>query len=197
MTAEPDGRSYRMGKRRESIDRTRRRIIEAAVELHGSVGPAETTFSAVAALAGVQRSTVYRHFPDEEALFEACTSHWLARHPFPHPDDWAAVTDPVARLGFALGDLYRHYEQNAAILANSLRDIEVMPAFVGELMRAQMEAVHDALMEPWPVEADRNRLAVAIAHGIDFRTSRSLADAGLRPEAAATLMTEMISAVAG
>ena len=76
-------RPYRMRKRLEDVEETRRRIVEATVELHGTVGPANTTYAGVAALADVQRSTVYRHFPDEEALFGACTSHWFARHPWP------------------------------------------------------------------------------------------------------------------
>lgn len=190
-------RTYRLGKRRDSMEETRRRIVEAAVELHGTVGPAETTISAVAERAGVQRSTVYRHYPDEAALFGACTSHWLARHPFPRPADWAEWDDPRQRLEAALGILYRYYEDNAAMLANSYRDIDVMPGFVAELMRAQVDAVHASLMEAWTGEDDRSRLAIAIAHGIDFPTGRSLAAAGLEPAAAAELMADMIGAVAG
>ena len=85
----PPKRRYRKRRRAELEDETRRRITEAAVELHGTVGPARTTISAVAERAGVQRATLYRHFPDEEALFDACSSHWAAQHPLPDLADWA------------------------------------------------------------------------------------------------------------
>ena len=185
-----------MRKRREDIEETRQRIVEAAVELHGSVGPARTTFSAVAERAGVQRSTVYRHFPDEEALFGACTSHWLATHPWPPPTAWEVIADPAGRLERGLRDLYRYYDANREMLANSLRDIEVMPAFVGEFMRAQIEAIHDALLAPWPDDAGRGQLAAALSLATDFRGWQSLDDAGLEPDEAASLAARMVGGVA-
>ena len=64
-------RKYEKKRRAELEADTRRRITETAVELHGTVGPARTSISAVAERAGVRRSTLYRHFPDEAALFDA------------------------------------------------------------------------------------------------------------------------------
>ncbi len=189
-------RRYRMRKRREDIEETRQRIVDAAVELHGSVGPAHTTFSAIADRAGVQRSTVYRHFADEEALFGACTSHWFAGHPWPTPSTWEAVADPAERLDRTLRDLYRYFDVNQEMLGNSYRDIEVMPAFVGELLRAQTGAMHATLMAPWPADANRDRLAAAVALALDFRAWQSLYDAGLEAEAAAEMMAEMVASVA-
>src|SRR5918996_4055938 len=89
-------RPYRKRRRAELEDQTRLRITEAAVELHGRVGPARTTISAVADRAGVQRATVYRHFPDEDALFAACSGHWAAMNPSPDPSAWQAIRDPAA-----------------------------------------------------------------------------------------------------
>ncbi len=189
-------RRYRMRKRREDIAGTRQRIVDAAVELHGSVGPAHTTFSAIAERAGVQRSTVYRHFADEEALFGACTSHWFAGHPWPARSSWEAVADPVERLDRALRDLYRYFDANQQMLGNSYRDIEVIPAFVGELMRAQSGVMHATLMAPWPADANRDRLAAATGLALDFRAWQSLHDAGLEAEAAAELMAAMVASVA-
>src|SRR5215204_2491067 len=94
QSTETRKRTYRKSRRAELEDETRRRITDAAVELHGSVGPARTTISAVAERAGVQRATVYRHFPDEEALFDACSAHWMAQHPLPDPTAWAKIEDP-------------------------------------------------------------------------------------------------------
>jgi AcrR family transcriptional regulator len=190
---ETTGRPYRMRKRLEDVEETRQRIIDATVELHGSVGPINTTFSAVADRAGVQRSTVYRHFADEEALFGACTSHWLAGHPWPDPDEWRLHTDPLERLGHGLQRIYAYYEANQQMISNSFRDIEVMPAFVGEFMRAQLRTMHGVLMEAWPPGAHNHELAVAISHALDFRTWQSLTEHGLSPDAAAQLMAAMVA----
>ncbi len=190
-------RRYQLRKRREDMAETRRRIVEAAVELHGTVGPAKTTFSLVAERAGVQRSTLYRHFADEEALFGACTSHWLAAHPWPSPDDWRTIADPADRLRHGLRNLYRYYDANQLMLGNSNRDMDVMPAFVGEMIRSRFAALHAALLEAWPDDLpDRAQFAAAVRHALDFRAWRSLDDAGLAPDQAAALMARMLLAVA-
>src|SRR5918999_1011525 len=101
-------RPYRKNVRARREEETRRRITEATVELHREVGPSNTTISAIAERAGVQRLTVYRHFPDEAALFGACSAHWRAEHPVPDPRPWAAIGDPEERLRTALGEIYAY-----------------------------------------------------------------------------------------
>ena len=101
MTAQK--RPYRLKRRAETEQRTRLGITESAVDLHGTLGPARTSISAIARRAGVRRSTVYRHFPDEASLFSACTSRWMAANPFPDIDRWMAIDDPAVRLMVALG----------------------------------------------------------------------------------------------
>src|ERR1700704_1062818 len=102
-------RPYRKKRRAELQERTRRRITESAVELHGTLGPSRTSMSAVAARAGVRRSTLYRHFPDEAALFAACTAHWGEANPPPDLDGWASIAEPEERLRSGLADLYAYY----------------------------------------------------------------------------------------
>ncbi|MBT5774257.1 MAG: TetR/AcrR family transcriptional regulator [Dehalococcoidia bacterium] len=191
VASKSSSRGYRMRKRREDVEETRQRIVDAAVELHGSVGPAQTTISAIAELAGVQRSTLYRHFADEVAVFGACSSQWFEDHPWPAASAWEMVADPVERLGVALRELYGYYDVNRAMLGNVVRDMAAMPPFVEELMRAQVSATHEALMAPWPVEADRERLFAAVWLAIDFRAWQSLDEAGLTADAAAELMTSL------
>src|SRR4051812_2777134 len=99
-------RKYTKRRRAESEQETRRRITEAAVALHGTIGPARTTISAVAEKAGVQRATVYRHFPDDESLFAACSGHWVAMNPPPDPATLSEASDPTTRLRRALADTY-------------------------------------------------------------------------------------------
>src|SRR4030088_927433 len=101
----PDQKSpYRKKRRAELEHAPRRRITDSAVELHGTLGPSRTSLSAVAQHAGVRRSTLYRHFPDEAALFVACTSHWMASNPAPDLGRWAAIQDPDERLRRALNE---------------------------------------------------------------------------------------------
>lgn len=116
-------RSYTQRKRAQQKDETRRRIVEAAVDLHGSVGPALTTISMLAERAGVQRHTVYAHFPDEQSLYMACSGLALERDPLPDPGAWKGL-DGATRLQAGLGAIYDWYERNADLLACVLRDAE-------------------------------------------------------------------------
>jgi AcrR family transcriptional regulator len=121
-------RVYRKRKRAEQELATRERITEAAVALHQTLGPARTTVKAIADLAGVQRATVYRHFPDEETLCGACTAHYSARHPAPDARAWAAIRAPDARLRRALTELYAWYGKTEAMLSKVVRDLDALPA---------------------------------------------------------------------
>jgi AcrR family transcriptional regulator len=187
-------RPYRMRKRQDDVQQTRQRIVDAAVELHGTVGPAQTTVSAIAELAGVQRSTVYRHFEDDDALFGACTSQWFASHPWPSPSGWTTVADPVERLEAGLRQLYRYFDENRQMLANVSRDLLAMPLFVQELMRAHTHATLVVLMEPW-AEAGVDQLEPALALAVDFNSWLAVDRAGLTPDEAAATMTRMLVAL--
>src|SRR5690554_4208187 len=120
-------RRYKLSKRATQAEETRRRIVEATGELHAEVGPAATTISAIAERAGVQRLTVYRHFPEPKQLFEACSALSEERHPSPDPEQWQSITDPHARTLAALTALYRYYAADAKGLQLVLRDAAVLP----------------------------------------------------------------------
>ncbi|HEX5224895.1 MAG TPA: helix-turn-helix domain-containing protein [Solirubrobacteraceae bacterium] len=196
MTDEP--RRYRMDARAESQQETRRRITESAVALHGSVGPARTTMGAVAEHAGVRRSTVYRHFPSEAALFDACSTHWSAANPPPDPGSWAAIVDPDERLGTALGELYAFYARTSPMLENLLRD-----EHTSEIVRERFGVFHfyldvaaDTLLQARGVRgAARRRVRAALGHAVAFSTWRSLvAEQGLETRAAVALMCALVAA---
>jgi len=170
-------RAYRKRRRAQLEEETRLRITEAAVDLHGSVGPARATISAVAGRAGVQRATVYRHFPDEEALFDACSSHWMAQHPLPDPAVWAVIEDPDERLRVALGELYEWYDRGDYMLEKTTRDVALVPALRPsmEAFRGWFDAAADALLRGRPERgARRRRLRAAVGHALAFETWRSL-----------------------
>src|SRR5579862_273437 len=120
-------RPYRMTRRAELEEQPRRRITESTVALHGEVGPAQTSVSAIAERAGVRRSTVYRHFPDETSLVAACSAHWRAANPPPDPRAWRAIADPAKRTRTALGELYAFYGSTEAMYTSLLRDESLVP----------------------------------------------------------------------
>src|SRR5947207_443626 len=109
-------RAYRMKRRAELEEQTKLRITESTVALHEVLGPCRTSVVAIAEHAGVRRSTVYRHFPDELALFTACTTHWLARNPLPEVKRWALVINADERLQIALQELYPYYRRAERML---------------------------------------------------------------------------------
>src|SRR5215207_1299 len=112
-------RKYEMKRRARRQEETRRRITEAAVELHQDLGPANTTISALAQRAGVQRLTVYRHFPDERALLCACSAHYKAHNPAPDPQPWSEISDPEDRLRRALLETYAYHRRTEPTMSSS------------------------------------------------------------------------------
>jgi AcrR family transcriptional regulator len=171
-------RPYRMKRRAELEEQTRRRITETAVELHERLGPARTTISAIAEHAGVRRSTVYRHFPDEDSLFDACSSHFRAQNPPPDPSAWAAIEDPAQRTEAALGDLYAFYGRTEAMYTSLLRDEPLVPPVQQRLrdFYGYLRAIEDILMAGRGLRGRAaRRTRAAIGHSLAFPTWQSLA----------------------
>lgn len=186
-------RRYELRKRAERQAVTRRRIVDAALALHGQVGPMRTTVSAIALRAGVERLTVYRHFPDERALLSACADDLFARHPLPDMNGWFAERHPAVRLRRALDDLYAWYRATEPITASLLHDAPELPP-----LRAGLRPLTDplaelpaALSEGWPTFGPfgRARLAGVIGHAVEVGTWQSLAGRrGLSDREAADLL---------
>jgi AcrR family transcriptional regulator len=193
-------RTYRMTRRAELEEATRRRITESAVALHEEVGPVRTSISAVAERAGVRRSTIYRHFPDEAALFAACSSHWRAANPAPDLRAWAAIADPATRTEAALRDLYAFYDRTEDMYASLLHD-EPVHATLRRHLRGfhdYLRAVEDSLMAGRGVRGGAaRRTRAAIGHALAFPTWRSLTrEQGLSDADAVRLMVRLVQAAA-
>lgn len=183
-------------KRAEREEETRRRITEAAVELHRTLGPANTGIADVARVAGVSRMTVYNHFPTDVDLFKACSTHWAARNPFPDYAGWATIDDPFKRLIDALKELYAWYGLKEDMLGKVLRDLPVVPAlgevmaglwsdYVGEIVRT--------LARGFPPQGPRSKaLESALRLVVDFNTWQTLTGSGLTPDRAAELAARMV-----
>jgi AcrR family transcriptional regulator len=183
-----------MGRRREGLEATRQRIAEAAFELHATVGPAQTSISAVAERAGVQRHTVYKHFPDMTSLVRACTEHGMRVTRIPEPEPWRVVDDPVARLRAGLGELYGYYRANARLLGNVVRDLPLMGVGGSEAFIERMGELFGALEAGWPGNGATRRLRiVSIGHAMAFETWRSLTDQGLSDAEATELMVGLVT----
>jgi AcrR family transcriptional regulator len=186
-------RPYRLRARAEAMGRTRERIVQAAIGLHGSIGPAATTMSAVAEQAGVTRATLYRHFRDEAALFAACSADWLAAHPRPDPARWSAIADPTVRLDSALDELYAYYRATEPMRSNLLRDIDVLPSAIRAGITGFPIAIADVLDAGWPAQSDARIRRAAIGHAVAFETWRSLAREGLADDEARQLMARLVT----
>jgi AcrR family transcriptional regulator len=190
-------RKYEMRKRAERRDETRRKIVASTVELHRTVGPAATQITEVARRAGVQRVTVYNHFPDEASLLAACSAHWRSLHPSPDPGAWAAL-EPGERLRRGLGELYAWYRETEPMTANVLRDAEVMPELgriIDNGLGRYLETVRRALAEPIRARGRRReRIDAAVRAAVDFHTWRALST--LKDADAAELLASLIELAA-
>jgi len=190
-------RSYRMRLRAERQAATRRRIVEAAAQLHRSRGLHLTSISDIARLAGVERPTVVRHFPTRLSLIVACTLPATEQDPPPDPAAWRAIRDPEARLQRALTEQYAYYRRNRAFLAPmaDTRNDEFAP--VRELMRPHFARAQAILAKGWRMpDSHRQRFELAISHAFGFWAWVSLADLGMADEDAAALMLSMVHGIA-
>ena len=195
-----NARTYELKQRAERQRETRRRIVEAAVDLHATVGPSRTTVPAIAEKAGVTRPTVYAHFPDGRSLLEACSGHVRATVPPPDHTRWRSIADPGERLTTALSELYEYFERLEPLLENVQRDALVMPVVAemnGYRVRYLAE-IRDLLVEGWEAQAAAAaHLRQAIGHSLEFRTWQSLVrHQGADADDAVRMMLALVSAVA-
>ena len=193
-------RSYRMRRRAELEELTRLRITESAVELHETLGPARTSISGIAERAGVRRSTVYRHFPNEEALFAACSSYWRAANPPPDAQAWAAIEDPAARTETALRELYAFYGRTQGMYTSLLRDEPLVPAAERRMRDyyRYLQTIEDVLLAGRGLRGRAaRRTRAAIGHALAFATWQSLSQVrGLTDEDAVSLMGLLVAGAA-
>ena len=192
-------RTYRMRRRRDTVERTRERIVEATFVLHATVGPSRTSVRAIAERAGVQRHTVYAHFPELDTLFEACTDHGMRVTGMPDPTEWQATDGPVDRFRRGFAELSRWYRANERMLGNVLAEVDpsAPPSATPDPFERRMRAILASLLEPWDVPPDRESVLHAVMrHAIAFTTWRSLAAGRLSDGQILGILTGMIQAIA-
>ena len=201
MTSGSTSRPYRKTARARQEAETRQRITEAAVELHRTLGPANTKITDVAESAGVSRMTVYNHFPTEVDLFTACSTHWATHNPFPDPARWAEIDDPQERLASALKELYEWYGLKEDMLGKVFRDMPVVPS-LAEVMDGLWSTYEDGLVRTlahgWPVRgAEAEELQAALRLVVDFSTWRVLTGSRLDDGRTADLAARLVIGALG
>jgi AcrR family transcriptional regulator len=187
-------RQYTLKKRAEHVAETRRRIVEATVDLHGKIGPASTTLSMIAERAGVQRHTLYAHFPDERSLYLACSGLAFERDPLPEAAHWVDIKSARERLRHGLAALYGWYARNAELAACVLRDAEhhALTREITELRFGPPMASYRQVLGAGLTARQRAFLAVALS----FHAWRTLAhEAALSPTAAADVFADAIASM--
>ena len=192
-------RKYEQKRRAERQAETRHRIVEATVALHETVGVARTSISEIAERAGVERATVYRHFPDERSLLAACTGHYVALHPPPDPTAWERITDPGTRLQIGLREIYAYHRRTEHMTDRAERDLPEVPILAEVLAPylAHRVRTRDVLAAGWPVAPERrDLLTAAIGHAVAFSTWRSLVRGqGLDDTQAVTVISAMVGSL--
>ena len=212
-------RPYTLRARARRREETHRRITLATVYLHGTVGPARTTVSDIAKLAGVRRATVYNHFPTDLELIDACSSHWFSENPPPDPAPWAEIPDPARRAETALAAMYGYYDRGREMLENVLRDAPLVTA-LAEILQQKwsplMEGIVEILAAGWSTHEAGGRAADAgsvenaearptgqggevelrasLQVALNFYTWQTLSASGLSNDAAARLAAAWVKA---
>lgn len=173
-------RSYTLRRRAEAQDETRARIVRATVALHEELGPAQTTISAIAERAGVQRLTVYRHFPDDVALFAACTSRWFEDNPPPDPAAWESIAQPAERLRAALLALFSYYRRTARMWEVSYRDLAVVPALRAPMQGFEryLQRVQRGVGAAWGERGRAPAVKALISHFVRYSSWATLVQQG-------------------
>ncbi len=170
-------RNYRKSKRADQQEKTRKSIVEAAVTLHETLGPANTSIKAIAEKAGVQRLTVYRYFPDEVTLFQACSGHWFNLNQPPGISQWSNISQAEERTKTALMAFYAYYSQTENMFSSVYRDLEKVKAIQEpmEQFEQYLDQIRDDLLGCWKLRGERmKQLSLTLRHGLRFSTWLSL-----------------------
>ncbi len=200
MITDMEKRRYTLRKRAEAQEDTRARIVDAIIDVHRELGPRNATVSAIAERAGVQRLTVYRHFPDDISLFEACTSTWLERHPPPDAASLKGIADPAVRTRRGLEALYGYYRRTRRMWAVSYRDMEEVPALQEPMagFEAGLEDYLQTLLRGWGLRgARRARVADTLALALRFHTWEALETRVRDDVSKAGLVMEWLAGITG
>ncbi|HKJ95450.1 MAG TPA: TetR/AcrR family transcriptional regulator [Gammaproteobacteria bacterium] len=192
-------RKYTLKERAKQQQETHDRIVEAAMALHESLGPRNTSISAIAEHAGVQRLTVYRHFADDDELYAACTARFLEQNPPPDPAQWQSSNEPLERCEKALLALYRYFRGTQRMWQRAYRDLEDVPAYqpAMDAFQRYLMQIRDDLAAGWnPTGARKRALKSTLGHIVQFPTWQQLAGQGLSDKQIVNVVSRWVTATA-
>lgn len=193
-------RQYTQKRRAAKQAETRARIVQAIMELHEEVGPRATTVSGIAERAGVERLTVYRHFPNEASLFQACSARFLELNPPPDPAAWQNLVAPGAYTRALLTSLYGYYRRTERMFTQVYRDADDIPALKAtvDAFEAYLDGLRDHLLSRWAAAGSGDAaLRAATGHALAFSTWSSLNAQKLDDPQMAELITRWLEALTG
>jgi AcrR family transcriptional regulator len=187
-------RPYVLRARAERQADTRARIVEAIMHLHGEVGPRNTTVSAIAERAGVERLTVYRHFGDETEMFSACSQRYMELNPPPDPGLWAGEKDPQRRTSRALQEIYEFFSRTAPMFEKIYRDLDEFESLktIMDGFDRHLRNLADDLAATWPRDKKRNERTTILRHATKFSTWQSLTAEGVDNARKAALIVKWL-----
>lgn len=184
-----------MTSRIDAVSRTRHRIVEATVKLHGQRGIFGTSWKDIAREAEVAIGTVYKHFPTLDELIPACGELLMQRIEPPSPEDAAQIigdaTTPRERVRRVVAAMFAFYDRGGSHLENDIRE-RALPA-VREWEQYHRDMIVHFLRVALgrdQVPDDRLRLAAAV---LDFRSYSAMRAYGLGQDTAAENVTAMIA----
>jgi AcrR family transcriptional regulator len=192
-------RKYRKTRRAEQEEQTRDKIVDAAMALHEEIGPRATSISAIAERAGVQRLTVYRHFKDDVAIFQACSSRWFELNPPPDPSLWRELSPALKRTEETLRNIYTYYAANAQMLNRVYSDEADVPALqeVMEGFKSYLDQIGNDLVKAWQPESKKRKdVKVLISHALQFPTWNSFSQEKMKENRIAEVMAKCIEHIA-
>ena len=185
-------RRYRLDRRAETAEETRRRIVEATYALHGERGIYATTMTHIADRAGVSVGTVYHHFPTYQDAVFACSQHVAATIPFPTADIFAGLSTPEERVRRLARETFGFYERLPAY--ERIRSERWgMPPIQAHVEREENDrlALAREVLRPFKVKP---RLVEACAALLDVAVYGALTRNGLTPAKAAEEVSGFILA---
>jgi AcrR family transcriptional regulator len=143
-----------MTKRAASVEETRRRIVDATLDLHTSQGILATSWEDIARRADVAPATVYRHFPTLDELLPACGEQSMQQLALPSDEQIAerfrGTRSRRERLRRLIEELFGLYERGGHVLHAVRRERALLAPLQRdhEEIEQRLDALTAAALEP-------------------------------------------------
>lgn len=186
-------RKYDLGRREAQQADTRRRIVDAALELYQEQGVAATTMLDVARRADVAPGTVANHFGSAAGLAAVATDRVLSDLHVPTPDMFDGVDGLSDRIGLLVRELAAFMDRSETWWKVTQR--EPAGAQVWADAEARYYAELDTLVRTalGPLAADADAVAVVMAI-LGTWVIGAIQATGRSAETAVDLVSDLLSA---